>query len=72
MEAIFMKTQNSEANEFNELINLLTSLILKTHIMKKNIGLVNLSIDYTWKNFKSTYNNDKIKISASTWNDEFD
>ena len=40
--------------------------------MKKNIGLVNLSIDYTWKNFKSTYNNDKIKISASTWNDEFD
>ena len=31
----------------------------------------NLSIYYTWKNIKSTYNNNKFKISASTWNDEF-
>ena len=37
----------------------------------KNIALANLSIYYTWKNIKSKYNNKKFKISASTWNDEF-
>ena len=30
-----------------------------------------LSIYYTWKNIKSVYNNNKFKISALTWNDEF-
>ena len=34
--------------------------------------MVNLSIYYTWKNIKSAYNNNKFKISAPTWNDEFD
>ena len=34
----------------------------------KNIGLVDLSIYYTWKNIKSEYNNSKFKISAPTWN----
>ena len=38
----------------------------------KNIGLVNLSIRYTWKNIESDYNNNKFKISAPTWNDTFD
>ena len=37
----------------------------------KNIGLVNLSIYYTWKNIKSAYNSNKFIISAPTWNDEF-
>ena len=32
----------------------------------------NLSIYYTWKNVKSTYNNNKFKISAPTWNEAFD
>ena len=27
---------------------------------------------YTWKNIKSAYNNNKFKISAQIWNDEFD
>ena len=34
--------------------------------------LAKLSIDYTWKNIKSKYNNNKFKISAPTWNDAFD
>ena len=34
--------------------------------------LANLNIYYTWKNIKSAYNNNKFKISAPTWNDEFD
>ena len=36
------------------------------------MALANLNIYYTWKNIKSAYNNNKFKISAPTWNDEFD
>ena len=36
------------------------------------MALANLSIYYTWRNIKSAYNNNKFKISAPTWNDEFD
>ena len=38
---------------------------------EKVIALSNLSIYYTWKNMKSSYNNNKLKISAPTWNEEF-
>ena len=38
---------------------------------EKVIALSNLSIYYTWKNIKSSYNN-KFKISAPTWNDKFE
>ena len=37
----------------------------------KNMVLANLSIYYTWKNIKSECNNNKSKIHAPTWNDEF-
>ena len=36
------------------------------------MALANLSIYYTWKNVKSTYNNNKFKISVPTWNETFD
>ena len=39
---------------------------------EKVIALSNISIYYTWKNIKSSYNNNKFKISAPTWNDEFE
>ena len=39
---------------------------------EKIIALSNLSIYYTWKNIKSSYNNNKFKISAPTWNDKFE
>ena len=35
------------------------------------MALASLSIYYTWKNVKSTYTNNKFKISAPTWNDTF-
>ena len=35
------------------------------------MALGNLNIYYTWKNIKSTYNSNKFKISAPTWNDKF-
>ena len=65
-----MNTLNSKTNEssrfifqFNDKLNLKNP--------KKNIALANLSIYYTWKNIKSEYNNNKFKLSAPTWNDEF-
>ena len=39
---------------------------------QKTVVLSNLSIYYTWKNIKSSYNNNKFKISAPTWNEEFE
>ena len=38
---------------------------------QKTVALSNLSIYYTWKNIKSSYNNNKFKISAPTWDEEF-
>ena len=45
---------------------------LDLKISEKVISLSNLSIYYTWKNIKSSYNNNKFKISAPTWNDKFE
>ena len=39
---------------------------------EKVIVLSNLSIYYTCKNIKRSYNNNKFKISTRTWNDEFE
>ena len=36
------------------------------------MALANLSIYYTWKNFKSAYNSNKFKTFTSNWNDKFD
>ena len=36
------------------------------------IELSNLSIYYTWKNIRTSYNNNKLKISAPTCNDKFE
>ena len=52
-------------------LNLTNKLNLKED-PKKNMVLANLSIYYTWKNIKSEYYDSKFKISAPTWNDEFD
>ena len=45
---------------------------LDLRIGEKIIALPNLSIYYTWKNIKNSYNNNKFKISAPTWNDKFE
>ena len=71
METIFMKTKNSKTNIHHRFkLSLVDKLNLKDS--NKNMVLANLSIYYTWKNIKSTDNNHKSKISAPTWNDEFD
>ena len=71
METIFMNTENSKTNEPHRFkLDLSDKLNLKNR--NKNIALVNLSIYYTWKNIQTEYNNNKFKISASTWNESFD
>ena len=65
-----MNTLNSKINESNRFIYQFTDkLNLKNP--NKNMALANLSIYYIWKNIKSEYNDNKFKISAPTWNDEF-
>ena len=64
-----MNTENSETNKPHKFR---LTLADKLKDPNKNMALANLSIYYTWKNIKSAYNNIKFKISAPTWNDEFD
>ena len=71
MKTFFMNSKNSKTNEPNRFkYDLIDKLDLKNP--NKNMALGNLSIYYTWKNVKSTYNNNKFKISAPTWNEIFD
>ena len=65
-----MNSENSRASEYNVLVLKLTDK-LDLRRGQKNIALSNLSVYYTWKNIKSSYNNNRFKISARTWSDEF-
>ena len=68
---IFMNLKNIKTSERHVLILKLTDKLDLTR-GEKIIVLSNLSIYYTWKNVKSSYNNSKFKISAPTWNDKFE
>ena len=71
METIFLNTLTSKTNEYDKFIYQFTDK-LNFKNPNKNIAVANLIIRYTWKNIKSEYSNSKSKISAPTWNDEFD
>ena len=71
METFFLNSRNSKTNEPNRFkYDLIDKLDLKNP--NKDMALANLSIYYIWKNVKSTYNINKFKISAPTWNETFD
>ena len=70
MDAIFMSLENSTTSEYHILkLKLIDKLDLRRG--QKSVALSNFSIYYTWKNIKSLYKNNKFKISAPTWSDEF-
>ena len=72
MDAIFMNSENSKTSKSHILVLKLTNQ-LDLRIGKKTMALPNLSIYYTWRNIKSSYINNKLKInSAPTWNDKFE
>ena len=65
-----MNSENSKTSKAHILKLKLTSK-LDLRLGEKVIALSNLSIYYTWKNINSSYNNNKFKVSASTWNEQF-
>ena len=71
MDTVFMNSENSKTSDPHRL---LLNLADKTDLRRKDkyIALSNLSIYYTWKNIKNSYKNNKFKISAPTWNEEFE
>ena len=70
MDTIFRNSENSKTSDTHVLMLKLTNK-LDLRIGEKIIALSNLSIYYTWKNIKSSYNTNKFKISAPTWRDKF-
>ena len=65
MDAVFMNSESSKRSMPHVLTLKLTSK-LDLRLGEKVIALSNLSIYYTWRNVKSSYNNNKFKISAPT------
>ena len=65
---------NSENSKTSKLPVLILNLTDKIGLGRgeKNIAVSNLSIYDTWKNMKSLYNNNKFKILAQTWNNNFE
>ena len=71
MDSIFMNSGNSKASDSHRLLhNVSDKINLKRK--EKYVTLSNLSIYYTQKNIKKSYKNNKLKISAPTWNEEIE
>ena len=66
-----MNSENSKTSEYHVLALKLTDK-LDLRRGQKTVALSNLSIYYPWKNIKSSYNNNKFKVSAPTWSEEFE
>ena len=71
MDTRFMNSENVKISDCHRLLLYLSDKInLKRS--DKHDALSNLRIYYTWKNIKKSYKNIKFKISAATWNEEFE
>ena len=71
MDTIFMNSENSATSEYHVLVLKHTDK-LDLRRGQKTVALSNLSIYYMWKNTENSYNNNKFKISAPMWNEEFE
>ena len=65
-----MNSKNSKTSKPHVLILHFTDKLDLTRGGNR-ISLSILSIYYKWKNIKSLHNNNKFKISAQTWNDNY-
>ena len=71
METIFMNMKKSKTNVPQMFVfNLSQRLDLRSS--DKHVSLQNLPIYYTCKNIRKQYMNNKLKIIAPPWNDEFE
>ena len=64
IETIFMNNGNRNTDK-SHMFRLILSGQLDFKNPNENITLANLSICYTWKNIKSEYNNNKLKICSN-------
>ena len=71
MNTIFTNSENSKTSDPHRLLLNLTDKI-DLRRKDKYIALSNLCSYYTWKNTKQSYKNNKFKISAPAWNEEFE
>ena len=72
MDTIFMNSENSKTSEYHVLVLKLTDK-LDLRRGQKTIASSNPSIYRTWKNVKSSYNNNnKFTISSPMWSEEFE
>ena len=71
MNTIYTNLKNSKTSKSN-VLTLKRTNKLDLRIGEKAMALSNLSIYYTWRNIKNSYNNNKFKISAPIWNDKFE
>ena len=71
MNTIFMNSKNSKTSDPDRLLfNLIDKINLRRS--HKYVLLSRLSMYYTWKLVRKSYYNNKFKISAPTWNEEFE
>ena len=70
MDTIFMNSEKTRTSEPHVLILILTDK-LDLRRGEKIVTLSNLSIHYTWKNRRSSYNDNTFEISAPMQNDKF-
>ena len=71
MDTIFMNTGNSKTSDPHRFYRIFR---IKINLKRsdKYAALSNLSFCYAWKNIKNSYKNNKFKISALTWNEDFE
>ena len=70
MDTTFMNSESSKTSDLHRLLlNISDKINLKRN--DKYVALSNLSIYYTRKNIKESYKNSIYRISAPTWNKEF-
>ena len=71
MDTVFMNSKNCGISDPHRL---LLNLIDKINLRRsdKFVALSKLIICYTWKNEKKPYKKNQFKISALTWNEEFE
>ena len=70
MDTTFMNSESSKTSDLHRLLlNISDKINLKRN--DKYVALSNLSIYYTRKNIKESYKNSIYRISAPTWNKDF-
>ena len=71
MDTIFINSKNSKTSK-PHLWTLKLSSKLDLRIGGNVIALSNVNIYYAWRNIKTSFNNNKLKISLHTWNNEYE